>query len=117
MKRNFRLTRDAEQELFAIARYIENDNPQAASRFLDVFEHACEMLSDLPEMGNLPKIHHPLLREARMWPLQDFKKYLVFYRPIEEGKIEILHIIHGARDIPSLFEQWQGEDAGEQKAA
>jgi plasmid stabilization system protein ParE len=33
MKQNFRLTTDARQDLFEIARYIENDNTAAAGRF------------------------------------------------------------------------------------
>jgi toxin ParE1/3/4 len=37
-----------------------------------------------------------------MWPVKDFEKYLIFYRSLPEG-IEVVRIIHGARDIERLF--------------
>ncbi|MGH9438287.1 MAG: type II toxin-antitoxin system RelE/ParE family toxin, partial [Terriglobia bacterium] len=37
------------------------------------------------------------------FPVKDFPKYLIFYRPIRDG-IEVVRVIHGARDIPALFE-------------
>jgi plasmid stabilization system protein ParE len=35
-------------------------------------------------------------------PVRKFPKHLIFYR-IENGKIVILRVIHGARDLESLF--------------
>jgi toxin ParE1/3/4 len=32
----------------------------------------------------------------------EFKKYMIFYRPIEGG-IEVLRVIHGARNIQNLL--------------
>lgn len=34
-------------------------------------------------------------------PISRFRMYIVFYRPAPDG-IEILRVIHGARDIESL---------------
>jgi toxin ParE1/3/4 len=39
-----------------------------------------------------------VIRHFTVW------NYAVFYRPIADG-IEIIRIIHGARDIPRLFER------------
>jgi len=105
MERNFFLTHDARRDLFSIASYIEKDSPRSAGRFLEVFEHACDIISSLPEMGSVAEtlLHVPKLKSARMFPIKHFEKYLIFYRPIAEGKIEIIRVIHGARDIPSLF--------------
>ena len=30
--------------------------------------------------------------------------YLIFYRPLEDG-IRLMRVFHGARDLPSLFDQ------------
>jgi toxin ParE1/3/4 len=30
-------------------------------------------------------------------------KYTIFYRPEDEG-IEVIRVLHGARDLPKLFE-------------
>lgn len=105
MKRNFFLSHKARRDLFSIACYIENDSPQAAGRFLEVFEYACDRISSLPEMGSVTNafLHRSELKNARMLPIKNFRKYLIFYRTIAEGKIEIIRVIHGARDIPSLF--------------
>jgi plasmid stabilization system protein ParE len=79
MKQNFRLTTDAQQDLFEIARYIANDNLTAAERFLECFEHACDRLSDLPEMGSTPDtLRHSSMKDTRMFRVQNFTKYLVF---------------------------------------
>ena len=35
--------------------------------------------------------------------VQTVANYAIFYRPLEDG-IEVIRIIHGARDLPKLFE-------------
>jgi plasmid stabilization system protein ParE len=104
MKQNFRLTEDARQDLFEIARHIANDNLTAAGRFLEFFEHACDMLSDLPEMGSIPEaFSRSSMKETRTFPVKHFANYLIFYRPLAGKRIEIIRIVHGARDLPVLF--------------
>jgi len=104
MKRNFRLTTDATQDLFEIASYIAKDNPAAAERFLEFFEHACDRLSDLPEMGSIPDtLRHSSMKDTRMFRVQNFTNYLIFYRPISDRNIEVVRVVHGARDLPTLF--------------
>jgi plasmid stabilization system protein ParE len=39
-----------------------------------------------------------------MMRLHNFKNYLMFYRPPRDEKIEIIRVVHGARDLPTLFE-------------
>jgi toxin ParE1/3/4 len=55
------------------------------------------LLSESPQMGNLCDELAPLLRS---FPVG---KYLLFYRPVVGG-IELVRIVHGARDIQNLFE-------------
>lgn len=38
----------------------------------------------------------------RRWPVTGFENYLVYYRPLRDG-IEIIRILHGARDIARLL--------------
>ncbi len=40
----------------------------------------------------------------RRWRVNDFENFLIFYRPIDDG-IEVIRVLHGARDIESLFSQ------------
>jgi len=39
----------------------------------------------------------------RVFPVKSFENYLVFYRPIRDG-IEVVRVIHGARDASRVFE-------------
>jgi toxin ParE1/3/4 len=109
--------RQAKEDTNDIWRYIAQDNPEAADAFLDAIEEASELLSAIPAIGGLRYFYHPELRGLRILPLQKFEKYLLFYcLREEENVIEIVRIIHGARDIPSLFGQTAGSGE-EQKAA
>lgn len=40
----------------------------------------------------------------RQWRLPGFENYLIFYRPLDDG-VEILRVLHGARDIQRIFEE------------
>ena len=85
------------RDLLQILDYIAQDNPQAATRFVDQIEQKCHSLAESPDMG-FPR--NELLPQLRVWPVGN---YLVFYRPADDG-IEVVRVVHGARDIPKLFE-------------
>ena len=38
----------------------------------------------------------------RRWPVKDFENWLVFYLPKRDG-VEIVRVLHGARDLDSIF--------------
>jgi plasmid stabilization system protein ParE len=38
-----------------------------------------------------------------MFPLKHFAEFVIFYRPLGKG-IEIVRVVHGARDLPRLKE-------------
>jgi toxin ParE1/3/4 len=94
----------AKRDIEDIARYIALDSPQSAEDFHRAFNNTCELLLHTPEMGSHRGFYNPSLDDLRMMRLHNFKNYLIFYRPPREGKIEIIRVIHGARDLPALFE-------------
>jgi len=96
MKR-YRLTPEAENDLDEITGYIANDNPQAALRLLDRIQDRCQQLAEMPETGRIREELAEGLRSGLVG------KYVIFYRPDEAG-IQVIRVIHGSRDIPSLFE-------------
>lgn len=57
----------------------------------------------MPELGSLREFTHPSLAQVRVWRVQDFRNHLVFYRPFQSG-IEVVRVLHGARDIPVIFD-------------
>jgi len=90
-------------ELEAIWGYIAVDNIEAADRFLDAAYATLENLSRMPGMGRPRRFSRETLSELRSFRVKGFDNYLVFYQPISDG-IEVLHILHGARDIDSFWE-------------
>ena len=92
----------AAADLIDIASYIAEDNPDAAERFLDAAEAAFDLLASMPSMGRAVTFQSPATQGIRVWRIQGFERYLIFYRAVEGG-IEIVRVLHGARDIEGLF--------------
>jgi len=86
------------------ARYIAQDNPDAADRFLDACEHTLEALAELPDVGAPRQFDNPALQGIRMWCVKGFEKHLVFYRRVEDG-VDIVRILHAARDIQRIMKE------------
>jgi toxin ParE1/3/4 len=82
--------------------YLRRNSLRAAERFHIAAEQAFEKLAIMPALAGRCESDHPALRELRLWPIRGFRKYLILYRALPDG-IEIIRVIHGARDLESLF--------------
>jgi toxin ParE1/3/4 len=80
----------------------ENASVEVARRFIQSTNSAFEELAQMPEMGASRTFRTPRFASVRMWPVRGFERFLIFYRPLKDG-IEVLRVIHGARDIENLF--------------
>jgi toxin ParE1/3/4 len=92
-----RLTEQAEADLDELWAYIAANNPDAADRMVDAVLDSSRMHVRFPGMGQSRDDLRPGLRCFVVSP------YVVFYRPIEDT-IEVLRILHGARDISRLID-------------
>jgi toxin ParE1/3/4 len=92
-----RLSRQAEADLDELWLYIAAHNPDAADRMVDAVLEGSRMHVRFPGMGQSRDELRPGLRCFVVSP------YVVFYRPVEDT-IEVLRILHGARDIGSILE-------------
>ena len=93
----FRLSPQAFQDIDEIWEFIAKDDMDVADRVRDEIFEALEMLAGMPLMGHLRK---DLAREPlRFWPVYS---YLIIYRP-ESRPIEIVRVLHGARDVQRLL--------------
>lgn len=93
----------ARRDLIEAYRYLVlNADTDLSDRFLNAVETTLTRLAASPEMGVL--LGHGILTmaEMRYFPVDQFRKYLAFYRPIEGG-IEIVRILHGSRDISAII--------------
>jgi toxin ParE1/3/4 len=88
---------EAQNNLIEIWLYIAQENQAAADRLIDTINEKLILLSESSQLGQARPELAPLLRS---FPVN---KYLLFYRPIPGG-IELVRVIHGARDIENLFE-------------
>jgi toxin ParE1/3/4 len=93
--------RDINQQLD----YLETQaGLETAERFLDQLRASADELALMPSIGRLCGFRRPSLRRVRRWPVKGFSNWLIFYLPLQEG-VEILHVMHGARDIESLLDK------------
>ncbi|BAZ12375.1 plasmid stabilization system protein [Calothrix sp. NIES-4071] len=88
---------EAKTDLKEIWKYIAAQDKERASNFLKVLDEALQSLAQHPFMG---KERPEIMEEIRSFPV---KSYVIFYRPLDNG-IEVVRILHGARDIEALFE-------------
>ncbi len=72
-------------------------------RFLSATHKTLTLMARQPTMGWPCRLGHRDLREARVFRVaRPFSKYLIFYLP-KPGQLEVLRILHGARDLESLL--------------
>jgi toxin ParE1/3/4 len=86
----------AENDLIDIWFGIATDSPLAADRFLDAIAARILQLPSFPESG--PK-RPDIGAEVRALT---FGNYLVLYR-LAEHRVEVVRVVHGARDVSTLF--------------
>jgi len=95
--KQIRITNEAKADLIDIWSYISQNNESAADAQIDKITDKFDELLANPLMGRERIDITPVVRS---FPVGN---YLIFYQLVEEG-IEIARVIHGARNIPNLFE-------------
>lgn len=94
----------ASSNLQAIHDYIARDSKTYANRFIKSLIKATTKLEILPRCGRIvPELESYGFREVT------FQNYRIVYRVIEGSEdVEILAVVHGAREIKSVFRQeWE----------
>jgi len=87
----------ARQDLWEIWSFIaEQDGVEPADRFTTFLEDKCVRLAASPKIG---RAHDDLVPGLRTFPTGD---YVIAYRETEYG-IDVLGVIHAARDFPTFF--------------
>jgi toxin ParE1/3/4 len=92
----------AQEDLLDIWVRIAADSPFHADRFLDLLDDKMRLLADAPGIGRPRAELSPGLRSLPVG------NYVIFYRQVGIA-IEIVRVLHGARDIEALFDD---DDAG-----
>ncbi|MGA2658546.1 MAG: type II toxin-antitoxin system RelE/ParE family toxin [Verrucomicrobiota bacterium] len=91
----FSVSPAAREDLDQIHAFISQEDPEAA---LSTFAAVAQM----PGIGRPRTFRLPELPGLRSFRVDGFPNYLIFYRPVTEG-IEIVRVLHGARNLDALF--------------
>ncbi len=84
----------------------EVGDPELADRFIASAETTFMKLARTPGLGRARRFRDAKAKNLHSWHVADFPKHLVFYRPLpNERGVEIVRVLHGARDLVALFGQ------------
>ena len=92
----------AETDLSEIGDYFDERSETLSQRFYERFWDTANTLASSPELGERCQFRNPQTKEMRVWQVSDFSNYLIFYR-IQNSTLQILRVIHGARDYAAIF--------------
>jgi plasmid stabilization system protein ParE len=87
----------AEADIRNIGDWIARDNPVRAASFVRELRDACETLADMPRA--FPLVSHRAKPGIRR---KSYRNYLIFYS-IGKTRVEVLHVLHGARDYERIL--------------
>jgi len=88
-----------DREAFRIA---EHSGETSGLRFYAACDATFIRLATYPDIGKVWPFAHLRLQDIRAWQVKEFNDYLVFYRSLP-SRVEILNVIHGSRDIETIF--------------
>lgn len=91
------LSDQARADLAEIGDHIAKDSPIRALHFTEELEAKALQIGDMPRaFPLLPRYEHYGIRR------RTYRDYLIFYR-IEDDRISVVHILHGARNYETLL--------------
>jgi plasmid stabilization system protein ParE len=85
-------------DLEETVRYLDSQSSTAADHFLDEFYKSAERLAVMPGLGSIRRTRGRL-KGLRSWPLVSFGPYVLFYLPLHRGGVEVVRVLHGAREV------------------
>lgn len=93
----------AERELTQLRDYIAQDSPFYARQFTERLVLAVERLTSMPRSGRtVPEAgHQDAIREVI------YQGYRIVYRIRDAQLLQIVTVLHGARDLAGMDPPWQ----------
>ncbi|MGK0238929.1 MAG: toxin ParE1/3/4 [Candidatus Pelagisphaera sp.] len=98
MVRKLVISNEAISDLDEIWDYIARDSPMKADSFINKIYQRCVDLSELDGVGRTRVELYPNFLSV------PFRKYVIFFQRTESG-LQIVRILHGARDLGAMFEE------------
>ncbi len=92
----YKISDEAQRDLFGIGQHIAQDNPARALSFIDEMTAKFRLMAERPLSFPAREEWHSDLRSALHRP------YVIVFR-VADDRVEIVRVFHGARDIPNLL--------------
>jgi len=108
MTKRIVITPRASQDIDELFAYIAQNNSDAALQFFDAVRQTFAKLAQMSRMGRPYPVTNLRLEGLRKWSVKGFEKYLIFYLSFDDS-IEIVRILHAARDIEAILDLEEGE--------
>ena len=86
----------AQADLDGIWDHVAADNPTAADRLLERFQETFAILARHPSIGQARDELRPGLRSFSV------RNYVVYFQFVED-RLRVVRVLHGARDVATLF--------------
>jgi toxin ParE1/3/4 len=102
MTYRLRILPAADADVDEAALFIARDNFDAAMRFYDAVDMTYRQIRAHPTRWPRYELPEPRLANLRKRAVFGFRNYLVFYE-VGGDVVEIIRVLHGARDIPSIL--------------
>jgi toxin ParE1/3/4 len=94
----------AKRDVLRIYTFIGEQNLDAAERLLRAVNDDLKRIAAMPGIGARRESTNPKMNGVRSLPVSGFKKYLLFYKATAD-RVELLRVIHGARDLDAVFDE------------
>jgi toxin ParE1/3/4 len=91
-----------DDDLVELADWLSDINTTLADRFLDSTEQTLRWLVEFPGVGSPKSFDSHELGDVRTWFVKGFPNHLIYYQIVTDG-IEVLAILHGARDAEPIL--------------
>ncbi|MEM8642837.1 MAG: type II toxin-antitoxin system RelE/ParE family toxin [Cyanobacteria bacterium P01_G01_bin.54] len=92
------------RDLIDLATYIAQGNLDSSDRFLRAADETFKQLGQMSGLGRVCYFESGRLQGMRQLAVKGFRKYLVFYRVVEDC-VEIVRVLHGSRDLEAILEE------------
>ncbi len=106
MIRKIKFTSLADTDVDDIGDYFTARNRDVGTKFYQSVVKTTQFLarvSETSEIGTLYESDSPTCQNIRLWRVDGFSNYLVFYR-VEGSTLKILRVLHGSRDYRNIME-------------
>jgi toxin ParE1/3/4 len=86
------------------ALHLAQSSPRVAKLFQDAVKESIDRLDETPDLGSVYRPKDRRNRLVRVWPTRGFPNHLIYYL-VGVERIEVIRILHGARNADAELEQ------------